>query len=90
MVVGMASQPITKITEEEYLRLERAAEYKSEYIGGEIFAMPGRSPKHSLLAANWSGELRNQLRGRLCAVFNSDLRVRTVSSGSYVYPDLPN
>jgi hypothetical protein len=59
----MASQPITKITEEEYLRLERAAEYKSEYVGGEVFAMSGGSPKHSLLAANWSEELRDRLRG---------------------------
>jgi Uma2 family endonuclease len=84
----MASQTVTKISEEEYLRRERTAEYKSEFIDGEIFAMSGGSPKHSLLAANWSGELRNQLRDGRCAVFNSDLRVRTASTGAYVYPDV--
>ena len=54
MGVAMATQPVTKITEEEYLRLEPAAEYKSEYIGGEIFPMPGGSFRHSRLTINWS------------------------------------
>jgi Uma2 family endonuclease len=84
----MATQPITKITEEEYLRLERAAEFKSEFVSGEIFAMSGGSPKHSLLAANWLGELRKKFRGGRCGVFNSDLRARTERTGSYVYPDV--
>ena len=32
---------------EEYLQLEEAAEYKSEYYQGEIFAMSGASFNHS-------------------------------------------
>jgi Uma2 family endonuclease len=67
---------ITKVTEEEYLRLERPAEYKSEFIDGEIFARSSCSPKHVLLATNWGAELVIQLRGRRCGVFNSDLRIR--------------
>jgi Uma2 family endonuclease len=85
---NMAESPIPRITEEEYLRLERAADYKSEFAGGEIFAMSGGTPLHSLLATNWSGELRSKLRGRNCLVFNSDLRVRTQRTGSYFYPDV--
>jgi Uma2 family endonuclease len=84
----MATQPVTKITEEEYLRLERAAKYKSEYIGGEIFAMPGGSFKHSRLTVNWSTELSIGLRRGPCSVFSPDARVRTPSTGSYVYPDV--
>ena len=83
----MDASQVPRITEEEYLRLERAATEKSEFAGGESFAMAGGSPLHSLLAANWSGVLRQQLRGRNCMVFNSDLRVRTQRTGSYVYPD---
>jgi Uma2 family endonuclease len=30
-----------RLTPEEYLRIERAAEWKSEYIDGEMFAMSG-------------------------------------------------
>lgn len=83
----MATQTVPKIGEEEYLRLERAADYKSEFIGGEVFAMSGGSPAHSELAVRLTAELSSKLRGR-CRVFNSDLRVRTVGTGSYVYPDV--
>jgi Uma2 family endonuclease len=88
MVLVMATQPVTKISEEEYLRLERAAEYKSEYIGGEIFAMPGGSLRHSALAAKWITEFNIRLQGRRVSVYTSDARVRTPSTGSYVYPDV--
>jgi Uma2 family endonuclease len=37
----MSTQPKTRLTPEEYLALERRAEYKSEYIDGEIVAMTG-------------------------------------------------
>jgi len=84
----MATRPVTKITEEEYLRLERAAEYKSEFIGGEVFAMPGGSFRHSVLAAKWITDFNVRLQGQSCIVFSSDVRVRTPSTGSYVYPDV--
>ena len=84
----MASLPTPRITEEEYLRLERAAEYKSEFVYGEIFAMSGGLLPHNVLAVKWSGELLSKLRGRDCLVLNSDQKVRTPSSGSYVYPDV--
>jgi Uma2 family endonuclease len=88
MELAMATQPVTQITEEEYLRLERAAEYKSEFVGGEVFAMPGGSFRHSELIVNWSAELRSKVRGRGYRVYSSDARVRTPSTGSYVYPDV--
>ncbi len=84
----MATAPTPRITEEEYLLLERAAATKSEFVDGEIFAMSGGSLAHSALAANWIGELKTRLRGRNCQVFTSDLRVRTHRTGSYVYPDI--
>ena len=76
------------MSEDEYLRLERAAEHKSEFLAGEIFAMSGGSLRHSLLAGNWGSELRIQLRGKGCHVFTSDARVRTPKTGSYLYPDV--
>jgi Uma2 family endonuclease len=84
----MATAPTPRLTEEEYLRLERAAETKSEFVDGEMFAMSGGSRAHSALAANWIGELQSKLRGRNCIVFTSDLRIRTRRTGSYVYPDI--
>ena len=35
----MSQRLLTYISPEEYLRRERQAEYKSEYLNGEIFAM---------------------------------------------------
>ena len=80
-------QPVKFITPEEYLRIERAAEFKSEYFAGEMFAMAGGSAKHSLLKANLVGELRSHLKGRVCTVYDSDLRVLISATGLFVYPD---
>lgn len=84
----MATQSIPKITEDEYLALERAAEHKSEFVNGAIYAMAGGSLRHSLVAANWMVDLAPKLRDKGCRVFTSDARVRTSASGSYVYPDV--
>jgi hypothetical protein len=40
----MTSQPKPHRTEAQYLALERAATYKSEYFRGDVFAMAGASP----------------------------------------------
>ena len=39
----MSTQPKTFLTPEEYLEIERLADYKSEYYQGEMFAMAGSS-----------------------------------------------
>jgi Uma2 family endonuclease len=83
----MASHSVTKLTEEQYLALDRAAEFKSEYFDGEMFAMSGGSMEHARLQKNITGELYNALRERDCEPFGSDFRVR-VSSRMYTYPDV--
>jgi Uma2 family endonuclease len=83
----MASHSITKLTEEQYLALDRAAEFKSEYFDGEMFGMSGGSMEHARLQKNITGELYNALRESDCEPFGSDFRVR-VSSRMYTYPDV--
>jgi Uma2 family endonuclease len=83
----MASHSVTKLTEEQYLAMDRAAEFKSEYFDGEMFAMSGGSMQHARLQKNIIGELYNALRGGDCEPFGSDFRVR-VSSRMYAYPDI--
>ncbi len=84
----MASNPTYqhKWTVEEYLAYEEESGIRHEYIDGEIYAMTGGTPDHSGIAANGVGELRNQLRGKPCRVFTSDLKVK-VSEIKYLYPD---
>jgi Uma2 family endonuclease len=83
----MASQPRTFLTPEQYLATERAAEYKSEYYAGEMFAMSGAREAHNLIQGNLYVELRRQLRQRACRFYTSDMRVRVNASGLYTYPD---
>jgi Uma2 family endonuclease len=71
-----------------YLEAERRADRRHEYLRGEVYAMAGGSPEHARLAAAVSGELRAALRGRPCAVFSSDLRVRIEETDRTTYPDV--
>jgi Uma2 family endonuclease len=83
----VASHSVTKLTEEQYLAIDRAAEFKSEYFDGEMFAMSGGSMQHARLQSNFSGELYNALRGSHCEPFGPNFRVR-ISSRAYAYPDV--
>lgn len=84
----MAANPNFNITPEEYLQIEREAEFKSEYVDGTMYAMAGGSPPHSLISGNAHNQISNQLRDTPCLVFNSDLKVRVPDSRKFFYPDV--
>jgi Uma2 family endonuclease len=84
----MSSQVKVHHTPEEYLALERQAEYKSEYFNGEIFAMTGASRRHNLVAGNVFASLHVQLKKRPCEIYPSDMRVKVSSTGLYAYPNV--
>jgi len=84
----MSAAPQKRYTPQEYLALERAASYKSEYYRGEIFAMAGASRQHCRIGANLIERLGEQLRPTPCEVFGSDMRVRVLPTGLYTYPDV--
>jgi Uma2 family endonuclease len=77
-----------RLTPEEYLAIERAAEYKSEYYNGEMFAMAGASRWHTLITGNLVASIHPQLRGRGCRLHPTDMRVKVLFSGLYTYPDI--
>ena len=77
-----------RISESAYLERERTAGIKSEYHRGEIVAMTGASRKHNIILANLVAELRNQLKGRPCRVYPSDMRVKVEETGLLTYPDV--
>lgn len=84
----MSSVAKKRWTPEEYLAVERSAEFKSEYCNGEIFAMAGGSRQHSRIARNLIARADEQLRNTSCEVFGSDMRVKISLTGLYTYPDL--
>jgi len=85
----MPSQPqLSYITPEEYLAIERQADFPSEYFLGETFAMAGASKEHNLIAGNAFAELHAQLKKRPCQVYSNDMRVKVNPTGLYTYPDI--
>jgi Uma2 family endonuclease len=84
----MSTQPKAWLTPEQYLEIERLAEYKSEYYQGEMFAMAGAREAHNLIAANLLAGIHAQLRSRACRVYGAYMRVRVSSTGLYTYPDV--
>jgi Uma2 family endonuclease len=85
--MSVAAQPTGRFTVEEYLRLEEDSSQRHEYYDGEIVAMAGGSPEHSLIAANIIREVCNRLKGRSSRIYEANLKVKIPRSRLYVYPD---
>src|SRR5690242_3420653 len=71
----------------EYVRFERDAREKHEYVRGMILAMAGGMLEHSALIVAVTSALSGQLRGRPCRVLESNARVRVAATGNAYYPD---
>ena len=84
----MSAQPHPSLTPEEYLRIERAAEFKSEYYDGRMYAMSGGSYPHAKIILNLASDLRQALRSKGCSVTTSDVRLRVSPRRFYTYPDI--
>jgi Uma2 family endonuclease len=84
----MSAQPRPRITPEEYLELDRAAEYRSEYYNGEMFAMAGGTNNHALLIGATYAAIRPVARARGCRVYVSEMRLRVQSGRLHAYPDV--
>jgi Uma2 family endonuclease len=84
----MTALPRNKIyTPEEYLALEEKAEYRSEYINGEIFKMAGGTEAHIQISFNATSLLADKLRGK-CRAYQSEMKVWVEDAGTFFYPDV--
>src|SRR5579872_5325028 len=75
-------------TPEEYLALERAADFKSKYLAGRIYAMAGASANHNRISINAASAINAQSFGKPCEAYALDMRVRIPMTGLYTYPDV--
>jgi Uma2 family endonuclease len=83
----MSARPQPRLSPEEYLALDRAAELRNEYYDGHMYAMSGGSYPHGKIIGNLCGALWRALEGKPCDVVPNDLRVR-ITPRSYTYPDI--
>jgi Uma2 family endonuclease len=80
-------EPQHRYTIDEYVRSELTSEEKHEFQDGEILAMSGGSPEHSLIIVNTSSAIHIRLHGKPCRNYESNLRIRIPSVRRYVYAD---
>ncbi len=83
----MGALAIPRLSVEEYLAIDRAAELKSEYRDGEMFPLAAVSWPHAQLAVTVAAALRSRLQGGPCRVGVAPIRVR-VAPTEFVYPDI--
>ncbi len=79
----MSAQPQPGVTLEEYLAIEREAEFRSEYYDGTMYAVPDGSYSQGKIISN----LRQAFKGKSCTILPSDFRVQ-VTPQTYAYPDV--
>lgn len=82
----MSALPLSQLTPEEYLRLDREAEVKSEYYDGEVFPIEDSTFNHALVSMRLGVSLTRRLEGTPCQVLNP-VRLR-ISATRYLYSDL--
>lgn len=78
------------ITFAEYLTGERDVEARSEYAGGEVYAMAGASERHNTIASDFCARINIHLPER-CRVWQSDMKVvgKTLDEQPFsYYPDI--
>jgi Uma2 family endonuclease len=84
----MSALPHFNLTPEEYLKLERKAEFKSEYSSGHVYVLTGASWNHLQIVANLTTILRPPLRARGCTALPSELKVWIAARRKFFYPDI--
>ena len=84
----MTALPKKKIyTPVEYLALEDACEYRSEYVNGFIYQMAGSTESHNDISLNMATQLKAKLRGK-CKAFVADMKVWVEEEKTFFYPDV--
>lgn len=78
---------LNKMSPEEYLEMERAADTKHEYYKGEIFAMSGAGQQHNDISYNINRLIAPFLFEKGCKLYGSDFRVHIPANTLYTYPD---
>lgn len=77
----------TKLTEAEYLELEKSAEVRHEFVDGAMLAMAGSSLKHNEIVFRIRALLTSSIQAKKCVIATESLRVMTRAK-RYRYPDL--
>ncbi len=77
-----------RYTVAEYLELEEQAEFKSEFVDGDIISMAGATANHNKIALNFCRLFPISITGQDYDIFMSDMRLWMPDYNRYTYPDV--
>jgi Uma2 family endonuclease len=77
-----------RYTPEEYLELEEKAEYKNEYIDGEIVPITGGTTNHNKIAGNFYKNFPLSVNGQDYDVYIGDVKLWIPRYHIYTCPDV--
>ena len=75
-------------TPEEYLELEKKADYKNEYRDGEIISITGGTTNHNKLALNLATSLNVALNDLGYDIYIGDVKLWIPRYREFIYPDV--
>ena len=77
-----------RYTVDEYLELEEKAEFKNEFVNGEIIPMAGASANHNKISLNFCRLFPLSIQEQEYEIFMSDMRLWMPDHKRYTYPDV--
>ncbi len=86
--MGFAQRKLPELTLDDYLEIERASEFRNDYVNGRITAMSGESLSHGRIKGNVYREISSHLKGKNCEAFTSDMKVKVEGMSPFKYPDV--
>jgi Uma2 family endonuclease len=88
MMLVVADPSTIPLSPEEYLRIERDSDIRTEYLDGTMYMMAGANRLHGNIVTNLVRELSTHLLDKPCEVHSHDMRVHIPHARAYFYPDV--
>jgi Uma2 family endonuclease len=84
-----ATENFPQFTPLEYLEWEAKQELRYEFIDGKVRPIANETLDRAIIAATkLNTMLQEHLQGTICRVFGANVKVQTLESNSFCYPDL--
>ena len=77
-----------RYTVDEYLELEEKAEFKSEFVNGDIISIAGATANHNKISLNFCRLFLLSVQDQEHEIFMSDMRLWLPDQNRYTYPDV--
>jgi Uma2 family endonuclease len=86
--MGFALRKEEELTLDDYLEIERASEFRNDYVRGQAFPIPGENLTHGRIKGNVFQTISLHLKGKPCEAFTSDMKVKVEGVSPFKYPDV--